>query len=129
MSKIKMTEDELRGLVRESLKKRFLKESATLSAKRKLTLLAKEHSMDFEEKIVNTLNLVDPDTLDEELQKQYVSVVEKMQSSVVAAVQEAVSKLATFPREDDGSRGVAKVVKATPTTSTIPRADNSIPKV
>lgn len=128
MSKIKMNENQLRGLVRESLKKRLLNESATLSAKRKLTLLAKEHTMDFEKKIVDTLNLVDPDTLDEALQKQYVSVVEEMQSRVVSAVQEAVAKLATFPREDDGSNGTAKVIKATPAQSTIPRPGGNIPK-
>lgn len=128
MSKIKMTESELRGLIRESLKRKFLKESVALSAKRKLKLLAKEHTMDFEKKIVDTLSLVDPDTLDETLQKQYVDIVEEMQERVVAAVQDAVSKLASFPHEREEAAGVKKIV-ATPARSTIPRTDGSIPKV
>lgn len=130
MAKVKITETELRQLVRESLKKRFekapLNESLALSAKRKLTLSAKEHTMDFEKKIVDTLGLTDPDELSEELQRQYIDIVEEMQNRVVSAVQEAVAKLATFPRADGAQ---AKTVSATPARSSIPRATATIPKV
>lgn len=130
MAKVTITEAELRALVRESLKKKLgqtpLNESLALSAKRKLTLSAKEHTMDFEKKIVDTLGLTDPDELSEELQKQYIEIVEEMQNRVVAAVQEAVAKLATFPREDGTEPKATSPVNP---RSSIPRPQASIPKI
>lgn len=124
---MKITEKQLRQLIREGLQKQ-LNESVALSAKRRLTLAAKEHSLDFEKKIIDMLGLKDPDELPEDSQESFIAIVEEMQNKIVSAVQDAVARLAVFPRED-GSVPATAMPKVAPRTNSIVRPQAKIPRV
>ena len=103
---MKITEKELRQIVREALKnnpkvQKYLKENADYMAGRQVLISAQQASLDFEQEIIKTLGLVSPDDLHPELRKKFNFVVETMKDDIVEAVKTAVNQLAAFPRVDD----------------------------
>lgn len=107
---MKITEKELRELVREALKqnpkvKEHLKESADYMAGRQVIISAQQASLDFEQEIIKTLGLVNPDDLHPSVRQKFNDVVEKMKDDIVGAVKNAVNGLSPFPRLDDVAKG------------------------
>jgi len=99
---MKITEQELREMIRESVKKKIatLNESSDFTAKRKIVHSAQNASMEFENEIKASLNLINPDDLDPHLQKKYYEIASEMQEAIVQSVVVAVGRFATLPRVD-----------------------------
>lgn len=99
---MKITDNELRLMVREAVQKKVakLKEASDFSARRQIVHSAESASMDFEKEIIGLLGLMRPDDLSPALQKQYYFVVETMKKKVVDAVMEATRELAKMPKAE-----------------------------
>lgn len=103
---MKISEKELRLLVREALKnnpkvKKHLRESSDYMAGRQVIISAQQASLDFEQEIIKTLGLVNPDDLHPTVRQKFNDVVETMKDDIVKAVKNAVNGLSPFPRLDD----------------------------
>jgi hypothetical protein len=103
---MKITEQELRELVREALRsnpkvKKHLKESSDYMAGRQVIISAQQASLDFEQEIIKTLGLVNPDDLHPSVRQKFNDIVETMKDDIVRAVKGAVDGLSPFPRVDD----------------------------
>ncbi len=101
---MKITEKELREMVKEAVVKK-LSEGADFTAKRKVIHSAQQASMEFENEIVSLMNLADPDSMDPHVQKAYFRIVKEMEENIVRAVYEALTKLAGYPRKNEGNEG------------------------
>lgn len=101
---MKITDDELRLMVREAAQKKIasLKEASDFSARRQIVHSAEKASMDFEKEIVGLLGLVKPDDMPPALQKQYSVVVEAMKNEIKSAVMKATRDLARLPKAETG---------------------------
>lgn len=107
---MKITEAELRQLVREALRnnpkvKRQLQESSDYMAGRQVIISAQQASLDFEQEIIKTLGLVNPDDLHPSVRQKFNDIVETMKDEIVRAVKAAVDGLSPFPRVDDLNKG------------------------
>ena len=113
---MKITEQEIRDMVVEalkkkhskqtqqaqpSLKKKAVKESADYMAGRQVIVSAQQASLDFEKEIIKTLGLVNPDEIHPNIRKRFNEIVETMKDNIVSAVKVAVDGLSPFPRVDD----------------------------
>ena len=103
---MKLTEAELRQMIREALRKnpkvkRQLQESSDYMAGRQVIISAQQASLDFEQEIIKTLGLVNPDDLHPTVRQKFNDVVETMKDEIVRAVKAAVDGLSPFPRVDD----------------------------
>lgn len=98
---MKITEQEIRKMVQEAIENK-LKHSSDFSARRQIIQAAQNASMEFENEMRSLLNLVNPDELPPPLQRKYLEIVEAMKDGVLVAVGEAMKKLATLPRNNDG---------------------------
>lgn len=101
---MKITEQELREMVQEALKKKLLEEGSDFTAKRQIIHSAQNASMNFETEIINLLNLAKPDDMPAHLQKAYFRIVKEMEENIVRAVSVSVQKLAGFPRNEGGEK-------------------------
>ena len=101
---MKVTEQELREMVREALKAKLaegkLYEGSNYTAGRQVILSAQQAAFDFEKEIIKTLGLVAPDDLPDQVLLRYNEIVEEMKDDVVGAVKKAVDSLAPFPKAD-----------------------------
>jgi len=108
---ITVTQSQLKEMVAKVVKSR-LQEFSTgnnpIMAKREIIALMDSTSRNFENEIITTFNLRNPDTLAPDLQRQYLEIVEAMKAKLVAAAMEAVQSLINFPTEDDGKIGIKK---------------------
>jgi len=97
---MKITDQELRELVREVVRKKVatLKEGEDFTARRQVVQSAEKASMEFEKEIVALLGLQHPDALPANLQKEYYVVVDEMKDQIVNAVMSATRELAKFPK-------------------------------
>lgn len=113
---MKITEEQLRKMIREALKEhphfksRQLQEGSDYTAGRQVILSAQQAAFDFEKEIVKNLGLVNPDDLHPEARKRFNDIVETMKDNIVVAVKDAVDQLTPFPRLEDlqsnsGARG------------------------
>jgi hypothetical protein len=100
---VKITEQELRAMIREHLEKR-LHEATDFSARRAIIHSAEKSSMEFEAEIIGLLGLEKPDTFSPEVQKKYYEVAEEMKDRIVRAVMDATRKLTRFPKQRDDSK-------------------------
>lgn len=103
---MKITEEQLRKIVRESLRnnpkvQKYLRESSDYMAGRQVIISAQQASLDFEQEIIKTLGLVNPDDLHPQLRQKFNHLVEGMKEEIVEAVKKAVDGLVSFPRVDD----------------------------
>jgi len=103
---MKITDDELRLMVREAVQKKVakLKEASDFTARRQIVHSAEKASMDFEKEIVGLLNLVKPDEMPPALQKQYFYIVEQMKDEIKSAVMKATRDLAKLPKTEMGTQ-------------------------
>ena len=106
--KIKVTDKEIRELVREAVKEQIksgkLNESSDFTAKRQIIHAAMQAVMNFENEIVKLLDIQSPDEMPEHLQHRYLEIAEDLKSTVVAAVAEAVKRFSILPRNSDGQQ-------------------------
>lgn len=72
-----------------------------INAERRLRVKAQEASLDFEQTIVEVLNLQSVDALTDDLQESYAEIMDEMSAKVQAAVQDAIGRLKAFPREEE----------------------------
>lgn len=89
---MKITEKALKEVIQKAVKK-HLTESSDFTARRKILLKAREASMDFEDQIVDYLDLMKPDDMPEEQQRVYHAIAKKMESRIVNAVAETIIEL------------------------------------
>ena len=109
---MKITEKEIKELVREAVKQKLknikaasLQESSDFTAKRQIIHSAGQTAMGFEAEILKLMNIQSPDELPVHLQQKYLEIAEDMKRKMISAVEEAVNRLSLFPRTDDGSKG------------------------
>lgn len=112
---MKITEKQLRRLVRESIKEKLnqigddkLFESSDFTARRQIMAAAGSTAMGFENEIVKLLGLVKPDNLEAHLQKKYLDIVNDMKGKITSAVAEAVNKMATLPRASENNEATSE---------------------
>lgn len=74
-----------------------------IMAKREIIALMDSTSRNFENEIIKTFKLQNPDMLSPELQRKYLEVVEGMKAELVSAAMKAVQQLIHFPRQDEGN--------------------------
>lgn len=106
---MKITENEIRELVREAIRNKLngenkqinLNESSDFTARRQIVSAAASSAMSFENEIIKLLNLVPPDELNVTMQQQFLEVVNEMKNKMIEAVAKAVTDLARFPRTTD----------------------------
>lgn len=115
----KITVRELKRLIQEQI----LQESTKFTATRRLTILARKASMDFEEDIVNELGLMKPDDMDEASQKVYYHAMKKLEASFIGAVVDTVKEVLNLPKEEDEA-----AAKALPTQTKEP-ATTEVPTI
>jgi len=99
---VEISEQELRSMVKEAVKKKLanLKEAEDLTARREVVLAAEKAGMDFEKIIIKLLNMVHPDKLPTEYQKNYLLIVQDMNEKIVDAVMNASKQLTKFPKNN-----------------------------
>lgn len=82
-------------------------ESSDYMAGRQVIISAQQASLDFEQEIIKTLGLVNPDDLHPTIRQKFNDVVETMKDDIVRAVKAAVDGLSPFPRVDDVAKGTS----------------------
>lgn len=87
----------------ESRLNEFIDGQNPIMAKREIIALMDSTSRNFENEIIKTFKLQNPDMLSPELQRKYLEVVEGMKSKLVSAAMEAVQQLIHFPKQDEGN--------------------------
>lgn len=111
-------ESELRAIIREALEEKLksdpesvkrlaapagLKESTDFVARREIQESIGKLVLDIEKDIIiKALDIVDLNKLDPKLQAAYLAIVHEMKKGITLSVQEAVKKLAPFPRNGQG---------------------------
>lgn len=81
-----------------------LAESNHFSAMRNIEHMAASTSMEFEKNIVDALGLLNPDSMDPQIQTKYFQIVTKMKDGIRTAVMDAAKELLSFPRQQDGKK-------------------------
>jgi len=104
-----MTEEKLKKLVSLMVERKILllKEGAKFQAIRSLTIQAQQAALKFEDSMVDSLDLVDPDEMPDEEQQIYSQAMADMHSKVIEAVvhaAEVVKNLKTKPNEEKDSK-------------------------
>ena len=89
---MKISEKELREIVKKAVKSK-LTEATDFSARRRILLKAREASMDFEDQIVDYLDLTKPDEMGDDQQRVYHAIAKKMETKIVNAVAETIIEL------------------------------------
>ena len=113
---INFKESEIRTVVREALEKQYknnpevviklakLKESSDFIARREIQASIDRLVLDIEKDIIiKALDVVDPNKLDPKLQAAYLKISEEMKNGIKLSIQNAVKKLAPFPRNSSDS--------------------------
>ena len=100
-----ITESELKKLVSLMVEKKInlLKEGKKYKAIRSLTIQAQETAMKFEEQMVDSLKLIDPDDMDDNEQLVYGQAMADMHAKIIEAVvhaAEIVKNLSSKPEEN-----------------------------
>ena len=101
-----LTEDKLKRLVSLMVERKIqvLKEGKKFQAIRSLTIQAQQTAMKFEEEIVDSLEIKDPDELPDEEQKIYAQAMADMHAKMIEAVvhaAEVVKNLTGRPEEKE----------------------------
>lgn len=104
--KPQISEEKLQRLVSLVVEKKILqlKEGKKFQAIRSLTIQAQQAAMKFEETMVDTLELIDPDELTDEEQRVYSQAMADMHSKVIEAVvhaSEVLKNLSSKPPEPE----------------------------
>lgn len=104
--KPQISDEKLQRLVSLVVEKKILqlKEGKKFQAIRSLTIQAQQAAMKFEETMVDTLELVDPDELTDEEQRVYSQAMADMHSKVIEAVvhaSEVLKNLSSKPQEPE----------------------------
>lgn len=110
---IQITESELKEMITKVATKK-LQEAGVggigmgnpIMAKREIIALMDQTARSFEQEIIKTFNLQNPDVLSPELQRSYLEVVEGMKAKMVQAAMEAVQMLIKFPKVDEGNGNI-----------------------
>lgn len=111
---MKIKESELRAVIREALIEKMktdpesvkklaegavVNESTDFVARREIQASIDRLVLDIEKDvIIKALDIVDPNKLDPKLQAAYLAIANTMREGIKAAIQDAVKKLAPFPR-------------------------------
>ncbi len=111
---MKLKESNIRELVREFLQAQYktnpdsviklsqLSESSDFVARREIQASIDKLVLDIEKDIIlKALDVVDPNKLDPKLQAAYLKISEEMKNGIKLSIQNAVKKLAPFPRNSD----------------------------
>lgn len=111
-------ESELRAIIREALEEKLksdpesvkklagLNESTDFVARREIQESIGKLVLDIEKDIIiKALDIVDLNKLDPKLQAAYLAIVHEMKKGITLSVQEAVKKLAPFPRNGQAPGG------------------------
>lgn len=103
---VSITKGQLQEMVNRIIEARLLEFSTSnnpIMAKREIIALMDSTSRNFENEIIKTFKLQNPDMLSPELQRKYLEVVEGMKAELVAAAMKAVQELIHFPKQDEGN--------------------------
>jgi hypothetical protein len=94
---MKVTKSQLKQMVREAVKgqlnKGKLNEDTGFMSRRTLLHKASEAALKFEQEVIKTLGLADPDKMDVEKRKLYLEIMRRMEHSVKKAVATAIIEL------------------------------------
>lgn len=104
--KLTLSKADLKEMVNRAVAKKIHETMGVgnpIMAKREIIALMDDTSRSFENEIVRTFKLQNPDMLSSELQRYYLEVVEEMKSKLVAAAMDAVEKLIKLPKQDEGN--------------------------
>lgn len=111
--KVRMTESELKEMVQRVVAAKLAENGVggigmgnPIMAKREIIALMDQTSRSFEQEIIKTFKLQNPDVLSPELQRSYLEIVEGMKAKMVQAAMEAVQSLVKFPKVDEGNGGM-----------------------
>lgn len=116
--------------LKEIIRKEFLaqmNEATKFTATRRLTILARKASMDFESEIVKELGLADPDSMDEQAQKIYYHAMKKLEASFISAVVDAVKEVENLPKEEDEDGEPKATAIAAPEVKQVPTVPGTVP--
>jgi hypothetical protein len=114
---ITVSEAELKEMVNTIVESRLLKEfdmsgmfpgNNPIMAKREIIALMDSTSRNFENEIVKTFRLQNPDSLSPELQRRYLEIVEEMKTKLIQAAMAAVRDLIAFPKQNEGNGNLKK---------------------
>jgi len=103
---IEISKSKLQEMINKLVESRlneFVDGQNPIMAKREIIALMDSTSRNFENEIIKTFKLQNPDMLSPELQRKYLEVVEGMKAKLVGAAMEAVQQLIHFPRQDEGN--------------------------
>lgn len=111
--KVRMTEADLKEMVSRVVAAKLAENGVggigmgnPIMAKREIIALMDQTSRSFEQEIIKTFKLQNPDVLSPELQRSYLEIVEGMKAKMVQAAMEAVQSLVKFPKIDEGNGGM-----------------------
>lgn len=108
-----MTENRLKKLVSLMVDRKIhmLKEGKKFQAIRSLTIQAQQAAMKFEEAMIDSLELKEPDDLSDEEQTVYAQAMADMHAKIIEAVvhaAEVLKNLSSRPEEDSGKKSSSK---------------------
>ena len=119
-----MTEDKLKKLVSLMVDRKILllKEGKKFQAIRSLTIQAQQTAMKFEEAMIDSLELKEPDDLCDEEQTVYAQAMADMHAKIIEAVvhaAEVLKNLSSRPEEDSGKKSSSKSTSSLATDKTV----------
>lgn len=107
--RVRMSEAQLKEMVNRVVAQKIHEQFGMgnpIMAKREIIALMDQTSRSFEQEIIKTFKLQNPDLLAPELQRSYLEIVEGMKAKLVQAAMEAVQQLIKFPKTDEGNGGM-----------------------
>jgi chemotaxis response regulator CheB len=123
-SRLPVTENKLKRLVSLMVDRKIhlLKEGKKFQAIRSLTIQAQQTAMKFEEAMIDSLELKEPDDLCDEEQTVYAQAMEDMHAKIIEAVvhaAEVLKNLSSRPEEDSGKKSSSKSSSSLATDKTV----------
>lgn len=122
--RLPVTENKLKKLVSLMVDRKILllKEGKKFQAIRSLTIQAQQAAMKFEESMIDSLELKEPDELCDEEQGIYAQAMADMHSKIIEAVvhaAEVLKNLSSRPDEDTSKKSSSKGSSALTTDKTV----------
>jgi len=121
---VTLTEAKLKRLVSLMVDRKIhlLKEGKKFQAIRSLTIQAQQAAMKFEESMIDSLELKEPDDLSDEEQVVYAQAMADMHAKIIEAVvhaAEVLKNLSSRPEEDTSKKGSSKSSSSLTTDKTV----------
>lgn len=102
-NKFKITEAEIRTLVRSRLEK-VIAENSSISAVRSLVNIASENVFGFEQNFIKNLGLMPIDEMDANSQRVFLAAMDTLKKKFAAAVIDAIKEIENLPKQQEESK-------------------------